>query len=100
MIHGFPFPKRLLLACLTACGALASVQAADPVVSTLAELIDDPDPEVRAGALRALASVRSQREVLVPRLEAALRDPALPVRRPGASGLVALGAVAKIGIPD
>ena len=30
MIHGFPFPKRLLLACLTACGALASVQAADP----------------------------------------------------------------------
>lgn len=84
-----------------AARALGSLplDAAPAIVTRLGALSADPDPEVRAAALRTLATVRAQRDTIIPKLEAALQDPAGPVRRAAAGGLTSFGAVGKIGVP-
>lgn len=81
-------------------GAARSLEGMPLTPSTirrLSELSADPDANVRAASLRTLALVRSQRDIVIPKLETALQDQSADVRRAAAAGLAAAGAVAKIG---
>jgi HEAT repeat protein len=77
--------------------ALEGMPLTPPLVKRLVDLSADNDPKVRAATLRTLAFVRSQRDVLVPKLESGLNDGDAEVRRAAAVGLAAIGSVERIG---
>ena len=70
-----------------------------PAAKLLLDLTSDKDPQVRAAAFRTLADVRSERAVVVPKLEAALNDPDAGIRKVAAIGLASAGATEKLGAP-
>jgi HEAT repeat protein len=79
--------------------ALEGMPLTPDAIKRLLALTEDPAPEVRAASLRVLASVRSQRDIVTPKLDVALQDPNPDVRRAAAVGLASFGAVAKVGAP-